>query len=103
MNQTQYTTLLEVLTVLPDPRKARGQRYAWALVLTLLAAGLASGQQTIRAIAQWAHLHDATSPAAYSTLRGQDGGNTVLLPGAVGNVPEKATHWPPTSQCSLLG
>jgi hypothetical protein len=60
MNQTQYTTLFEALTVIPDPRKARGQRYAWALVLTLLAAGLASGQQNIRAIAQWANLHAAT-------------------------------------------
>jgi hypothetical protein len=36
MNQSQYTTLLEVLTVIPDPRKARGQRYAWALLHTLL-------------------------------------------------------------------
>jgi hypothetical protein len=25
----------------------------------------------------------STSPAAYSTLRGRDGGNTVLLPGEV--------------------
>jgi hypothetical protein len=38
MNQTQHTLLLEVLAVIPDPRKARGQRYAWALLLTLLAA-----------------------------------------------------------------
>jgi hypothetical protein len=26
MNQTQYTTLFEALAVIPDPRKARGQR-----------------------------------------------------------------------------
>jgi predicted transposase YbfD/YdcC len=64
MNQSQYTTLLEVLAVIPDPRKARGQRYAWTLLLTLLAAGLASGQQTIRAIAQWVHLHADTLRAA---------------------------------------
>lgn len=40
MVQAQYNTLLEVLTVLPDPRKARGQRYAWSMLLALLAAGL---------------------------------------------------------------
>jgi hypothetical protein len=49
MDQPQYTSLLEALAVVPDPRKARGKRYPWLLLLTLLAAGLASGQQTARA------------------------------------------------------
>lgn len=57
MDQPQYSTLLEALAVVPDPRKARGKRYPWLLLLTLLAAGLASGQQTARAIAQWIRLH----------------------------------------------
>ena len=78
MNQTQYTTLFEALAVIPDPRKARGQRYAWALVLTLLAAGLASGQQTIRAIAQWANLHAATLRAALPTLTSLPSESTLL-------------------------
>lgn len=42
---------------MPDPRRARGQRYAWSLLLTLIAAALASGQQHIWGIAHWAALH----------------------------------------------
>ena len=57
MDQPQYSSLLDALAVVPDPRKARGKRYPWLLLLTLLAAGLASGQQTARAIAQWVRLH----------------------------------------------
>jgi len=57
MNQKQYSTLMDVLSAIPDPRKARGKRHAWAILLTLLAAGLASGQQTAHAIAQWVKLH----------------------------------------------
>jgi predicted transposase YbfD/YdcC len=64
--------------VIPDPRKARGRRYAWPLVLTLLAAGLASGQQTIRAIAQWVHLHADTLRAALPSLTTLPSESTLL-------------------------
>lgn len=57
MDHKQYNTLLEALSELPDPRKARGKRYSWLLLLTLLVAGLASGQQSARAIAQWIAFH----------------------------------------------
>jgi predicted transposase YbfD/YdcC len=57
MDQKQYSTLMDVLSAIPDPRKARGKGHAWAILLTLLAAGLASGQQTAHAIAQWVKLH----------------------------------------------
>jgi predicted transposase YbfD/YdcC len=57
MDHKQYTTLLEVLSDLPDPRNARGKRYPWLLLLILITAGLASGQQSARAIAQWIRLH----------------------------------------------
>lgn len=52
MDQPQYSSLLEALAAVPDPRKARGKRFAWTLLLTLLAAGLASGHHTAHAIAQ---------------------------------------------------
>lgn len=68
MDQPQYTTLIEALAVVPDPRKARGKRFAWVLLLTLLAAGLASGQQTARAIAHWLRLHAADLKAAFPQL-----------------------------------
>ena len=57
MDHSQYTTLMDVLRLLPDSRKARGKRYPWLLLVTLVAAGLASGQQTAHAIAQWVVLH----------------------------------------------
>jgi predicted transposase YbfD/YdcC len=68
MGQLQYTSLLEALAVVPDPRKARGKRYPWLLLLTLLAAGLASGQQTARAIAHWLRLHADELKAALPQL-----------------------------------
>ena len=37
----------------PDPRKRRGQRYAWGTLLLVICAALMSGQQTGAAIAQW--------------------------------------------------
>ena len=57
MDQPQYTTLLEAFTVITDPRRARGQRYAWLLLLTLAALALASGQRTVHALADWVALH----------------------------------------------
>ncbi len=34
MDQPKYTTLAAALMALLDPRKARGKRYAWILLLT---------------------------------------------------------------------
>ena len=59
MDTAQYSTLLEALTDVPDPRKARGQRYAWVLLLTLMSAALASGHRTAHAMADWVRLHTA--------------------------------------------
>lgn len=68
MDQTQYTTLMDVLAAIPDPRKARGQRYSWLLLLTLLAAGLASSQQPARAISQWVAHHAPALQAAFPAM-----------------------------------
>lgn len=57
MDQTKYSTLMSTLQEIPDPRKARGRRYTWSFLLTLMCAGLASGQQTAHAIAHWVTLH----------------------------------------------
>jgi predicted transposase YbfD/YdcC len=70
MDRGQYTTLMDVLRSLPDLRKARGKRYPWLLLVTLLAVGLASGQQTAHAIAQWIVLHaDALQAALPEVVR----------------------------------
>lgn len=47
-------SLVEAFQSLPDPRCARGVRHPWWVILTVLAAGLAAGQEHCRGIAQWA-------------------------------------------------
>ena len=78
MNHSQYITLMDVLRPLPDPRKARGKCYPWLLLLTLLAAGLASGQQTAHAIAQWIVLHADALRAALPDLPRLPSESTLL-------------------------
>ena len=78
MNQVQYSTLMEVLTVIPDPRKARGKRHTWLCLLTILAAGLASGQQTAHAIAHWALLQAEHLQAALPDLTRLPSESTLL-------------------------
>lgn len=57
MDQPQYTTLSETLKVVFDPRNARGKRYPWHFLLMLIVLALASGAQTVHAIADWILLH----------------------------------------------
>lgn len=57
MDAPQYTDLLSALSAVPDPRKRRGRRYAWPLLLTLIVAALASGERNLRAIGQWVAEH----------------------------------------------
>lgn len=68
MDQRQYSTLLDALRPIPDPRKARGKRHPWLVLLTVVAAGLASGQPTAHAIAQWVTLHADALHAALPDL-----------------------------------
>ena len=53
MDQQQYTTLVEVLKHVPDPRKRQGRRHRFLTLLCLIVAALASAQRTPRAIARW--------------------------------------------------
>ncbi len=53
MDQQQYNSLMELFAAMPDPRQARGKRYSWSLILTLIAAALVSGQHGVRALSQW--------------------------------------------------
>jgi len=59
MDQVQYSTLLEALQSIPDPRKARGKRYSWTFLLALLGSALLSGQRSAHAIAHWISVHAA--------------------------------------------
>jgi hypothetical protein len=68
MNEPQCISLMDALAAVPDPRKARGKRHSWVVLLTLVSTGLASGQQTAHAIAQWVQFHAAPLRAAIPRL-----------------------------------
>jgi predicted transposase YbfD/YdcC len=57
MNQVNYTTLIEKLADMPDPRSKRGRRYEWLFILTILCGALLRGQKSVWGMAQWAFLH----------------------------------------------
>lgn len=59
MDPCQYTNLLQALAHVPDPRKARGKQHEWRIILATLCAAVASGQRSVRAIAQWVSEHEA--------------------------------------------
>lgn len=60
MDHKQYASFLPFLQLVPDPRKARGKRYPWLLLLVGVTAALLSGQVTGSAIAEWVaeHVHE---------------------------------------------
>jgi len=53
MDPGQYTPLVEALRAVADPRKRRGQRYPWVVLLSLIVAAMASGERHGRGISQW--------------------------------------------------
>jgi len=69
MDQTEYSTLLEALQSLPDPRKARGRRYSWTFLLALICSAMVSGQSTGHAIAHWIGVHAASLRAKLQPKR----------------------------------
>jgi predicted transposase YbfD/YdcC len=71
MDAPQSTDLGSALTTLGDPRHARGRRYAWPTLLTLIAAAVASGQQGVRAIAQWVREHATEVGPAVGLMGGR--------------------------------
>src|SRR5262249_18156351 len=65
MDISQDSTFMDALADLPDPRKRRGTRHAWRVILTVISAALSAGCRTPHAIGQWAGLHAA---ALHATL-----------------------------------
>jgi len=60
MDTPKYTTLLDALMGVPDPRKARGKQYPWRLLLTVICGALASGERSGHGIARWVTDHATT-------------------------------------------
>jgi predicted transposase YbfD/YdcC len=57
MDEPHSSTLLEALSAVPDPRKARGKQYSWVLLLTLVSSALGSGERSGHGIATWVAEH----------------------------------------------
>ena len=57
MDEPKYSTLMDAVIDMPDPRNARGKRHRWTTLLTLISAALLCGQRNGRAIGQWVHNH----------------------------------------------
>lgn len=57
MDAPQCSHLCAASTDVPDPRKRRGRRYPWPVLLTPIAAALVSGQQGVRGVGRWADEH----------------------------------------------
>ena len=51
--------MTDAVADVPDPRKRRGQRHPWRLILTLISAALVCAQRSGRAIGQWVTEHTA--------------------------------------------
>lgn len=59
MDAVQYSTLMDAVADVPDPRHARGKRHHWRVMLTLITAALVCQQRSGRAIGQWVREHAA--------------------------------------------
>lgn len=69
MDSLQDSTFMAALADLPDPRKRRGTRHAWRVILTLVSAALAADCRTPHAIGQWVALHAAALQASFLSDR----------------------------------
>ncbi|MGH2517198.1 MAG: ISAs1 family transposase [Ktedonobacterales bacterium] len=70
MREDECSTWIEMLQTVPDPRAARGCRYPWTALLTLICAALVSEQQSAEAMAQWIAEHAAEWQSWVWTPRG---------------------------------
>src|SRR5947208_2618715 len=77
MDSPEYSTIMEALTTIADPRKPRGKRHHWVTLLTIIVAALASNYQTPRAIAQWAHDQADALRTALPQLRRRASESTI--------------------------
>ena len=71
MDAPRSTDLLAALRAVPDPRRRRGRRHPWPLLLTLVAAALASGERNLRAVGQWVTEHADELVAILDPPRGR--------------------------------
>jgi DDE_Tnp_1-associated len=54
LDPAESISLLQALSVVPDPRRARGRRHSLQLILLLAVGAVLAGARSYAAIAQWA-------------------------------------------------
>ncbi len=69
MDHVQYSSLVEALAAVPDPRQARGKQLEWSFILGVIAGAMLSQQQRVTAMAQWAQRHAAALITAFQPTR----------------------------------
>jgi predicted transposase YbfD/YdcC len=69
--QKQYSTVLQALAALPDPRHARGKQLEWSFILGVIVSALLSQQRSVSAMAQWAKQHATPLITAFQPARGR--------------------------------
>jgi predicted transposase YbfD/YdcC len=71
MDQPQYSSLMDALATLADPRKARGKQLEWPFIWGIIATAMLQSQRGAAAIAHWATRHAPTLLAAFQPAKGR--------------------------------
>lgn len=70
MEQVEYSTLIEALKDIPDPRHARGKRHEWRIILALIVLGILNGEHTVHGISRWVTINNDILLALIQPIRG---------------------------------
>lgn len=71
MDRAEYTSVAGLWDGVRDPRKARGKRYGWRLLLTMIAWAMACGQKNVAAMGDWVQLHEQELRVALGLDKGR--------------------------------
>lgn len=71
MDHPQSSSLIDVLTALPDPRKTRGKHLEWSFIWGIIATAMLSSQRGAAAIAHWSPRHAPSLLAAFQPAKGR--------------------------------
>lgn len=78
MDTQKYSTLMDALKDIPDPRQARGKRFEWVFLLALICGALASGKRTGSEIIDWVIGHAEELVALLQPRRGRVASGSTL-------------------------
>src|SRR6476646_768228 len=71
MDQPKYSSLMALLTEVPDYRKARGKQLEWDFLWGVIATAMLSHQRGAAAIAHWASRQASSLIAAFHPAKGR--------------------------------